>query len=302
MTLKALGSTEAAPLLLFKGGTSLSKGWGLIDRFSEDIDLAIKREGKFEISSTSKSQRERLRKISRKYIVEVMAQELDSNLSNLGMANYSVEAITTRQNLDGHIVAIDSDKDPTEIHVKYSSIIGGLHNYITPRVKIEISCLSMHEPAMDREINSYISQSMPEVDEAKVRFKTVLPSRTMLEKIFLLNEEYTKDKPRVMRMSRHLYDLEKLMDTEFGVMAISDYNLYKAIIEHRRHYYALKYFDYDRHSPSTITIVPPSNIIKEWEEDYKNMVRSFIYGPSLSFPELINRIEELETRIRKIRL
>mgnify|MGYP002527107406 FL=1 len=66
---------------------------------------------------------------------------------------------------------------------------------------------------------------------------------TFLEKAFLLNEEFQKEKPRSRRMSRHLYDLEKLMDTNYGKAALEDTALYQAIVEHRRKFYQLFFFE-----------------------------------------------------------
>jgi len=68
MTLKALSTTKYAPLMSFKGGTSLSKGWNLINRFSEDIDIALRREDRFAISSTSNNQMAKVRRVTRHYI------------------------------------------------------------------------------------------------------------------------------------------------------------------------------------------------------------------------------------------
>ena len=82
--------------------------------------------------------------------------------------------------------------------------------------------------------------------------RTVTPSRTFLEKAFLLNEEFQKDKPRSRRMSRHLYDLEKLMDTNYGKAALEDTALYQAIVEHRRKFYHLGYVNYDLDYPAAI--------------------------------------------------
>lgn len=98
--------------------------------------------------------------------------------------------------------------------------------YIPPRVKIEISCLSMNEPTEDRLISSYIEQTFPGEDAAATAtVRTVVPTRTFLEKAFLLCEEFQKQTPRHVRMSRHLYDLERLMDTGFGKQALQDIDL-----------------------------------------------------------------------------
>lgn len=100
-------------------------------------------------------------------------------------------------------------------------------------------------------------------------------------------------------MSRHLYDLERLMDTHFAEEALNDAALYNAVVEHRRTFYALKYIDYDANSPSRIRIVPPTEILSEWQDDYAKMRKTFIYGDSLSFDDLIDRMEQLQEMFRR---
>lgn len=298
VTLKALFQTDCANYLIFKGGTSLSKGWNLIERFSEDIDLAISHSF-FGINKSNKSQREKLRKQSRAYIQNTLSAQLDERLKAMDITGYQIENVATVENRNGEIVPIDSDKDPTVILLHYGSLLSRKIDYIPPRVKIEISCLSMDEPVEEREIRSLICESFPDDDtDAVCRIKTVVPSHTFLEKIFLLAEEFQKDKPRSMRMSRHLYDLERLMDSDFGKMALADKTLYNAIIDHRQAYYALKYVDYSLHHPSTINILPPERVLDDWKQDYSNMQRYFIYGPSLDFELLMKRIIELQSRLR----
>ena len=99
-------------------------------------------------------------------------------------------------------------------------------------------------------------------------------------------------------MSRHLYDLEKLMDTEYGKEALLNRNLYNAIVEHRKVYYALKYVNYDLHSPLTINFTIPESAIEAWQDDYADMRRFFIYGESLDFDVLMQKIRELQERVR----
>ena len=297
VTLKALFRTTCADSLIFKGGTSLSKGFQIIERFSEDIDLAISHSF-FGIDKTSKSQREKLRKMARVFVHDTLSSELDARLQELGVSGYRVENVTHQLDKDGNLKAIDSDKDPTVILLHYDSVVEGSVDYIPPRVKIEISCLSMDEPTEVREIQSYIADSFKEEDETLASIRTVLPSRTFLEKIFLLAEEFQKDKPRHVRMSRHLYDLERLMDSEYGRKALADRGLYDAIVEHRRTYYALKYVDYDKHDPRAISFVPPASVQELWAADYADMKRYFIYGDSLSFEQLIERVKELQERVR----
>lgn len=299
ITLKALFQTSCASHLLFKGGTSLSKGWELIERFSEDIDLAIHHTF-FGNEPQNKSQLKSLRKKSRKYVHEVLSKELGEQLTSMGITNYKIENITTKITAEG-ITPIDSNVDPTIIHVNYDSILESSNSYIPSRIKIEISCLSMDEPCEIKEISSLINKYFPGDDDVTVsNIKTVLPSRTFLEKAFLLNEEFQKDNPRRDRMSRHLYDLEKLMDTNFGIAALNDSCLYEKIVKHRSFYYDLPYVDYQKHHPSIISFIPPASLQKDWELDYREMKSVFIYGQALSFEELIARMEELKLRFKTI--
>lgn len=300
VTLKALFQTDCHEALIFKGGTSLSKGFNIIERFSEDIDLAISHSF-FGIEKTSKSQREKLRKTSRAYIYETLSLQLDTQLKEMGITGYNIENVTQIQDKNGDWKAIDSDKDPTVILLHYPSIVEETISYIPPRVKIEISCLSMDEPTKEREIRSLIGERFKDEDtDAEYRIRTVIPTRTFLEKLFLLAEEFQKEKPRSVRMTRHLYDLEKLMDTEYGKEALADRSLYDAIVEHRKTYYALKYVNYDLHAPITINFMLPKQVTEAWKDDYADMRNYFIYGQSLEFDALMQRIEELQKRVRNL--
>jgi len=298
VTLKALFQTDCCDSLIFKGGTSLSKGFNIIERFSEDIDLAISHSF-FGIEKTNKSQRDKRKKLARGYIQETLSAQLDAQLKDMGITGYTIENVTQVQDKNGEWKPIDSDKDPTVILLHYPSIVEDTISYIPPRVKIEISCLSMDEPTEERDIHSLICETFEEEDpEANCKIRTVVPTRTFLEKLFLLAEEFQKDKPRSVRMSRHLYDLEKLMDTEYGREALADRTLYDAIVEHRRAYYALKYVNYDLHAPATINFLIPEQAVESWKADYADMRRFFIYGQSLEFDVLIRKMVELQNRVR----
>ena len=161
------------------------------------------------------------------------------------------------------------------------------------------------EPSENVQIRSIISDNYPETDFADDYFAvpTVVPQRTFLEKAFLLHEEFQKpiEKIRADRMTRHIYDLEKLMDTDYANDALNNIDLYNAIVEHRRTLTAMKEVDYDTHIPEKINFVPPVPIMDLWRKDYEKM-QSMIYGESLSFDKLIERIAELNERFRRIKM
>jgi hypothetical protein len=97
-----------------------------------------------------------------------------------------------------------------------------------------------------------------------------------------------------------MYDIEKMMDQPFAIKAMNDQKLYAEIVEHRSKFTAWKEFDYKTNHPSTISFVPPKSIETELKEDYANMQQHFIYGSSLSYDDLIKRLEVLQQRFRAI--
>ena len=127
----------------------------------------------------------------------------------------------------------------------------------------------------------------------------MLPQRTFLEKVFLLHEEFAKpnENIRTERMSRHLYDIGQMMDTPIAEEALQDKALYQSVIDHRRTFIGLRGFNYDTLQPATLRIVPPENIVEEWKKDYEVMQETMIYGDSLPFSQLIDKIRELNERI-----
>ena len=88
------------------------------------------------------------------------------------------------------------------------------------------------------------------------------------------------------------------MDTEYGRDALANRSLYDAIVEHRRAYYALKYVNYDLLVPASINFMIPEKDLEAWKADYADMRRFFIYGESLEFDKLMEKIEELQKRVR----
>ena len=296
MALKALFKTECAPSLEFKGGTSLSKGWNLIERFSEDIDLTIDHTF-FTESIANNNQLKNLRKKCHKYVIHDLAHQLAEALTQLDLHGFKVSSKTVDE--EGN--AISTDADPVVLYVDYESVSDGSSSYMPARVKIEISCLSMKEPFEMRTISSLINDKYSEEDEdATCVIPVVLPERTFLEKAFLLCEEFQKQDPRSLRMSRHLYDLEKLMDTPFGEKALSDKVLYGKVVEHRRKFYHVSYADYDKDYPPLITIVPPNSCLAAWRQDYQELQQHFIHGRSLSFDDLLKRMVILQQRLQSL--
>lgn len=291
--LSLLQNMEVAPYTVFKGGTSLSKAWNIIERFSEDIDLALDKQFLGIDECTTVKQVKKLRSVTRKYIYQTFIPELQDRFNNVGYTDVKVEL----NNEEG------KNLEPVQISVFYKSFTEE-SNYTNPSVKIEIGSRSLREPFTNRVFSSLVGEHYPDKPfaDAPITVPSVNPERTLLEKLFLLHEEFQKpaEEIRVNRLSRHLYDVEKLMHTEFIDLALDNKSLYNEIINHRSIYTKIAAVDYNLHQPKTLNPIPPDKILGDWEKDYKSMQEAMIYGESLPFEQLIERIKELKQRINGI--
>lgn len=284
--LRALFMLPYAEHLSFKGGTSLNKCWNLIERMSEDIDIGITREFLGFEGYLSKNQiSDKLRRAACSFVRNKMQYDLKTQL----LKN---EISPDQFNIRVDITPV-STTDPEVIWVEYKSVVNQV-DYIPNVVKIEVSGRSMTEPVANVEINSMIDAALPDSDFNEPRFgiRTVLAKRTFLEKIFLLHEEFAKpqEQIRIDRMSRHLYDIHKMLSTPIAREALADDELYDMVIEHRRTFIGLRGFDYSSLSKKTLNFIPPESVYDAWKSDYKLMQDNMIYGNSVPF-ELI--IEDL---------
>lgn len=293
--LRALFALPYAEYLSFKGGTNLSKCWNLVNRMSEDIDIAIAREFLGFSGNLSKTQiSDKLRRASCSFVREKLQYDLKRQLVENGIkekhftVTLNITPITTT--------------DPEIIEVAYTSAFQD-NDYIRPKVIIEVSGRSMNEPVAPIMLRSFIDEVFTDAPftEQSFEVRAVMPERTFLEKIFLLHEEFAKPKElvRTERMSRHLYDISQIMDTPIAKRALKDKALYDSIIAHRKKFIGLKGFDYTTLSPQTLQIVPPTEVIDLWRKDYEVMQETMIYGDSLPFEKLIEKIQLLNDYITR---
>jgi len=283
-----------ADKLVFKGGTSLSKIWNVIERFSEDIDIAVDRE-LFDLEGDlSVKQIKKLRKQSSLFVKETISSELQKTIEKYDLQNFcSIEPQP-----DG-----EGDKtypEPRKIFIRYQSLFSS-NPYVKTEIVLEIGARSLIEPTEKSKVKSLISDNLPiETLLVNSQIITAVPEKTFIEKAFLLHEIFTCGVRMIAnRKSRHLYDLEKMMDKDFAIKAISDNDLWNTIRHHREKFTRIGGVDYSQDIRSKISLIPPIEVFDNWQQDYEAMQNTMIYGNSLTFNKLINRIKQLEERIRQ---
>lgn len=295
-TLEIIFQMPIAQHLVFKGGTSLSKAWKLINRFSEDIDLAIDRDFFFKSEKGwSKKEITELRKEAGIYSTGAFFDELQDEFRKRGFEDLNFKPIE----------AEDSDQDPRIIEIHYPNVIASNSEYILPRVQIEIGCRSLREPFSIQKFGALVDEFYSGKEFAAPLFAvpTVNAERTFLEKIFLLHEEFHRpaQKRRVDRLSRHLYDVYHLTQAGVAARAISDKQLYETIVAHRYKFSRVGEVDYNLHHPQTLNPVPPQEVLAAWEADYAKMKEDMIYEENKpSFEDLIDNIEDLRKQLQVV--
>jgi hypothetical protein len=299
LTLKALFQSTYTEFLVFKGGTSLSKCWKLIERFSEDIDIALDPKAfgmKYE-ENPSKSYIEKLRRRGCEFTSNELKIELEKQFELLGaMAEIiRIEAEPIPEKFP--------DTDPQVLHVKYRSLFDA-NEYLADEVKIEVSVRSLKIPYTAKEVVSILHEVFPNkaYEETPFYVTAAEPRKTFLEKKFLLHEEFhrpDKSKIRSFRMSRHIYDLTRMMTAGIDKEAMADTDLYATLVRHREWYIRISWLDYKTLAASTLNFIPSDEMMEPYSKDYEVMKKLMIYGETDEFDDLITQLSELLNAMRK---
>ncbi|MBQ5964675.1 nucleotidyl transferase AbiEii/AbiGii toxin family protein [Massilia sp. ZL223] len=285
--------------LTFKGGTSLSKAWGLIDRFSEDIDLTIGREllgfgGKDspEHAPSSKQMHRRLANLRKDAALFVQGRVLpslrDRISRDLAQQDWSLE-------LD------PDDPDQQTILFNYPSRFeDNATRYLRPRVKIEFGARSDPWPAVQRPIQPIIAELFPKLEIAPVQVQVLAPERTFWEKAMLLHEERFRpaDKARRGRMARHYYDLYSLIGHGVARAAAADLTLFEQVAAHRRVFFRQTWVDYATLHPATLDVLPTEEQVDEWRKDYAAMRAEMFSTEPPAFDLILQRVRDFQDAFR----
>ena len=211
--------------------------------------------------------------------------------------------LTTRDFTLNERPMVQTDTDPQILELNYISLFEQ-SDYLPQRVLIEVGARSLKEPAENRFLQSFIGQNFIQFAFSDKPFIAlcVNPQRTFIEKVLLLHEVFIKETGNLNpnRMSRHLYDIHRMMDTDFGLKAVKNSNLFQTIVVHRQKYTRVRGIDYALHTPQTINFIPDEHSFKAWKQDYQIMKSNMIYGDAPSFEVLLKRMEELKVRFRQM--
>lgn len=301
------GLPAGHPRFLFKGGTSLSKAYGLISRFSEDIDITVFREdlgqaaSVQELAALSRKKREArldaIKEACRDYIQNTLALQF-GDVVRAALAASGIEPNTPS------VVADADDPDGQSLLFWYPAVTAGHGDYIRPAVKIESGAKSALDPHEDFSIVPYVSDEVPRLTLHAERVTTVVAERTFWDKIIILHGvRRWFDKRGVLRylgqrVSRHYYDVYRILQAELGARALGDRALAEDCASHARMFFNSPDLGLDQAAPGTFSLKPADGMIGELRRDYDRRA-GMIIGDPPEFDEVMASIGVLEEALNR---
>ena len=280
---------------IFKGGTSLSKCYNIINRFSEDIDLILR----WDLLTDDDPDNERSNRqqdIYNKNINKLAAEFISNKLKSVMEEDF--------EKLLGKKIVISVDEnEPQVLNFMYPRIYDNNESGILKYVRLEIGPLAALTPTEDVEISPLIaSLNIKIYDNVKTIIKTVSPERTFWEKVMILNQEAHRpmEKKMLPRYSRHYYDVYKISLTKYKDKAYSNLELLTKVRNFKKKFYPVSWAKYDTAVPGEFILVPDERRIKELKEDYENM-KEMLNDNSISFEQLMIEIKRIEIEINNLK-
>jgi hypothetical protein len=297
-TLNALYHERAGgePRLLFKGGTSLSKGYGLIQRFSEDIDVTVFRDDLEEPASveelealSNKKRRARLdaiRDACRTYITGPLREFLANRLADVTKGA-------------GRVEVDEADPDSQTLLLWYPEVEPRDGAYVRPAIRLESGAKSALDPNGPLTISPYVAEDAAGVDLAVPDVTTIEATRTFWDKVVIAHglrrwyERRGELRQEGQRVSRHYYDLHCLLQSETGKAALADLALGANCVRHAHMFFDRPDYDLASAVPGSFAIAPVSGMVEALARDYANTT-AMIFGAPPSFDYILASVSQIE--------
>jgi len=306
-TLDALfnGPASNGPRFLFKGGTSLSKGFGLIQRFSEDIDITVFREDIGEEASVTAL--EAMSGKKRQAKLDAIKAACQAFIGGDLLAQLS-EALTSAmgEGMAGAKVELDSDDESAQsLLLWYPSVTAESDGYIRKAVKIESGAKSALDPHARHSVVPYLAADLPDLDLTVANVTIVDAERTFWDKVVILHGlRRWFDAREVLRaggqrVSRHYYDVHQLMAAGTGASALANPELGRDCVAHARMFFNSRDLDLAHAEPGSFSLMPTDAMIADLRRDYAAMA-DMIFGDVPDFDAVLETVDMLQSSLNEL--
>lgn len=288
LTLEKLFQSKFGSHITFKGGTSLSKVYGIIERFSEDIDLTIDKNFVNSFSNATSHKPDKISKQSKKVIASHLLPELQAMLGDYGDCTLS-------------------DEDPQTILFHYPSVIEDHLDYIQKQVRIELGARGDREPSNKMSITPYIAETLRKVFEGnqpEIKVTALAAERTFWEKVTILHSinHQPEEKSLRERMSRHYHDVYMFSQNKDHINNALKYSaLLEVVVRHKQDYFKDSWNWYGSAKIGSLALTPPDHLAKELENDYNKTKIMLFESDPVTYQEMIINLEKLEKRINQLK-
>jgi predicted nucleotidyltransferase component of viral defense system len=301
------GRESHEPRLLFKGGTSLSKAYGLISRFSEDIDITIFPEDLgqsiaiSDLEKLSANQQRRhldnIKKTCQAYVQGKFKEKINHQIKSL----FYKAGITSKEE---PVILDENDSTAQSLLIRYPSVNSVQNDYVKPTVKIEAGAKSALDPHQLITLKPYVADDLPSTELFVKNIVTIEPERTFWDKVMILHglrrwhDIRGQLRHEGNRVSRHYYDIYKLFSSESADKAKSNLQMAIDCAQHAQLFFNSKDLDLQSARPGSFKLAPSAEMIEALKRDYLAM-SGMIFGEIPSFENVISATKQLEDEIKK---
>ncbi|HOY57895.1 MAG TPA: nucleotidyl transferase AbiEii/AbiGii toxin family protein [Verrucomicrobiota bacterium] len=287
--------------LIFKGGTSLSKVFKVIERFSEDIDVSIDRSflgfGGTNEPEAGASNKEKQRRIDglKAACQQKIAKELLPALEAAIKAKVrAADKWALRSDAD--------DPDQQTLLFDYpTSFPPDAVGYVRRMVKIEMGARADHWPSESRTITPYVAEQFPKgFKEGNCMVKVLSADRTFWEKATILHAEFHRpaDKAMPERFSRHYCDFYEMVRRGVGTCAVAKLDLLARVAQHKNLFFKTSWARYSEAAKGTLRVMPPEHRVKALRDDYAKMQQMF-FGEPPAFDDILALLRQWESEFNQ---
>ena len=295
--LQALFTMPGRLPMAFKGGTSLSKVFGAIARFSEDVDITLDYralDASFDpfagAASRTRLKRysEELKALVRHHTQDVVLPHFQRSLAN---------------EFDASSFQLELSSDGERLRVRYPTALASPGDYVDSSILIEFGGRNVIDPNAEHGVEPDIAPYLAELALPRASVCVLSPARTFWEKATLIHVECQRTELRFNseRLSRHWYDLAMLAGLAVGKAALADHALLEDVVRHKKVFYNAAYANYDACLAGQFRLVPDAAALAQLREDFKRMILAGMFsGEPPAFDAIVERLRALEQAINRL--
>lgn len=283
--------------MAFKGGTSLSKVFDAISRFSEDVDVTLDyREFHSEINPfDAQTSRRQIGKLS-----DSLKAYVRDHAHGVAAPHFAEQL---RAQIESEHARVEINDNGEELRIHYPSALNQGSGYVSNSVLVEFGGRNITEPNAEHQIQPYIADRLPNLTFPSAMVTVLSPTRTFWEKATLIHVECHRRDLRAdaSRQSRHWYDLAQLADNEIGRDALKDRELLSAVVTHKKAFFHVGHANYDACLTGQLRLFPDETLLEAVRADLQAMIDAgMFYGERPSFDSIIARLRALEDDINRM--